>query len=82
MSRKRTLSMESDEQSEDDGQSYQLDLTPEEDDVSPVVIKKKETPPISKFQRMSDTIKDFPSHEEAKIFVKLNRMKYGYFLYL
>ncbi len=53
-----------------------------EDDVSPVVIKKKETPPISKFQRMSDSIKDFPSHEEAKIFVKLNRMKYGYFLYL
>ena len=81
MSRKRTLSMESDEQS-DDGQSYQLDLTPEEDDVSPVVIKKKETPPISKFQRMSDTIKDFPSREEAKIFVKLNRMKYGYFLYV
>ena len=81
MSRKRTLSMESDEQS-DDGQSYQLDLTPEEEDVSPVVIKKKETPPISKFQRMSDTIKDFPTHEEAKIFVKLNRMKYGYFLYL
>jgi len=63
MSRKRTLSMESDEQS--DGQSYQLDLTPVEDDVSPVVIKKKETPPISKFQRMSDSIKDFPSHEEA-----------------
>ena len=80
MSRKRTLSMESDEQS--DGQSYQLDLTPVEDDVSPVVIKKKETPPISKFQRMSDTIKDFPSREEAKIFVKLNRMKYGYFLYV
>jgi hypothetical protein len=82
MSRKRTLSMESDEQSDDGQQSYQLDLTPEEDDVSPVVIKKKETPPITKFQRMSDTIKDFPSHEEAKIFVKLNRMKYGYFLYL
>ena len=40
--------MESDEQS--DGQSYQLDLTPVEDDVSPVVIKKKESPPISKFQ--------------------------------
>ena len=34
MSRKRTLSMESDEQS--DGQSYQLDLIPVEDDVSPV----------------------------------------------
>ena len=67
MSRKRTLSMESDEQS--DGQSYQLDLTPVEDDVSPVVIKKKESPPISKFQRMSDSIKDFPSHEEAKRFV-------------
>ena len=31
--------MESDEQS--DGQSYQLDLTPVEDDVSPVVIEKK-----------------------------------------
>ncbi len=31
--------MESDEQS--DGQSYQLDLTPVEDDVSPVVIKKE-----------------------------------------
>ena len=31
--------MESDEQS--DGQSYQLDLTPMEDDVSPVVIEKE-----------------------------------------
>jgi hypothetical protein len=31
--------MESDEQP--DGQSYQLDLTPVEDDVSPVVIKKE-----------------------------------------
>ena len=70
--------MESDEQS--DGQSYQLDLTAVKDDVSPVLIKKV-SPPISKFQRMPDSIQDFPSHEEAKLFVKLNRMKYRYFWY-
>ena len=80
MSRKRTLSMGSDGEDVLDDE-YSLDLTPPEVEES-IVVKKPSPQRASQkkiFRPLIPAVA-FSTHEEAKKFLKQNRMKYAYVL--
>ena len=79
MSRKRTLSMGSDDEDVLDDDEYSLDLTPPE--VEESIIVKKPSPQKASQKRIFKPLIPavaFSTHEEAKKFLKQNRMKYAY----
>jgi hypothetical protein len=76
MSRKKTLSVGSDIEDVVDDEDYELDSNPPEDES---IIIQKPSPQVSRQKKIFESLKPevtFSTHEEAKKFLKQNRMKY------